>query len=276
MADGEQDTKTQQVGMCLELEVSLTSTSKKSTEKRTLSVDTKALGTVLDVKHYIQKQFSVPICVQDFTYESQSFADTTSLKSLCLRSGDTVHVSYPSDANCAAIDEVVAWLHQTIACMKNETPTIHRDPSVQLETLMKARLSGQSQLLVLDSLPTIGFGSFGEARTRVNKLYFSQLDGISLSVELLTMIQRIPCSIQRPDMRHLEWQCLNVLWSFCETQQFGDIVCKHGGLECCITAVWRKVVARDECLYDSNAHWAQREERLLKGVMHAGLGALAK
>ena len=53
-------------------------------------------------------------------------------------------------------------------------------------------------------------------------------------------------------------------------------VCKHGGLECCITAVWRKVVARDECLYDSDAHWAQREERQLKGVMQAGLGALAK
>ena len=257
--------------MCFELVVVLACTSKESREKKTVSTS-KVLQTVLDVKQLIQQMFSVPVCVQEFTYESQCFADSTSLKSISLRSGDTVYISYPSDADCAAIDDIIAWLHHVVVCLRNETPSVQHTVSGQLGILMR---TGISQRL-LESLAQNYFGAFGETKPTVNRLYFMQANGICLLIELLMLIQRVPWPEQFYYIKYIELHCLQVLWSICETREFGDVVCKHNGLECCIKGLTHKVLKRDDCISDADSPQLQRADELLEGVMIAGLGTLRK
>lgn len=272
MTHNEHEANAHKAHPSFELEVVLTCTSRNSVEKpKTISTD-KALQTVLDVKRLVEKHLSIPVCVQDLTYDSQTVTDEMSLKSIGLRSGDTVHISYPCEADCDAIGIVIAWLYETTACLRNEKPTVrtYRNASALLTKLLTM---GVTQRL-LEGLSQTYFGSFGEARTTVNRLYFLQMDGVRRLVELLTLIQRVPWSDQWRWMKYLEHQCLQVLWSLCETRHFGEAIYKHGGLECCIKALLHKSVARDDCLADADSANSESDDVCLEAVMISGLVTL--
>ena len=259
--------------MGFEIDVVLTCTSKKSTEKKTIRID-EAPQTVLDVKRLIQKQFSVPICVQEFTYESQRFVDTASLKSISLRSGDTVHVSYPSEADCAAIDKVLAWLQQVVLGLRNGVPSVRDPAGAQLRVLhlIHDGLNGR----LLEDLAYVYFGTFGEAGPTVNRLYFMQANGICLLVELLTLAQKVAWPERLAHMKWVELGCLQVLWSICESREFGEVVCMHSGLECCVKALSHKKLDGCDTFSDDDSPQPQRTNEVLEGVMVAGLGTLRK
>lgn len=263
----EREAAAQSVDQCFDLVVFLKCTSKMDTEKKMVSTY-KVPQTVLDVKQLVQQQFSVPVCVQHFTFKSQSFVDTTSLKSISLRSGDIVNISYSSDADCASIDKIIAWFYQAIVYLKEETPSVQRAVSRELFDLMRTR--------VLEELAKDCFGTFTDARHTANRLYFMQANGICPLIQLLTLVQRVPWSKQLIFMKCVEIQSLQVIGSICETREFGETILKFNGLECCIKSLTHKVLKRDSYVSDIDSPQSQRSDQLLEGVMIASLGALTK
>ena len=251
----------QNVEQFVDLEIVLICTSKMGTEKK--MVGTFRLSqTILHVKQLAQKQFSIPVYIQDFMYKSQSYVDTIRLQSISVQSGDTVNILYSSDPDCAAIDNAITWLQQAVECILNVTPSVRHSVSREVSDLMLGT--------ELENLVKHCFHLPDEATMAANSLYFMQTNGICLLISLLKHIQRVPWSEQLDYMRWVEWRCLIVINSICTTREVGEEILKYGGLECCIKSLTYMVVKRDRYLSDADF------PMLLECVMMASIAALAR
>ena len=86
--------------------------------------------SAMDIKKEIQKEFQIPTFAQTVQYEQITLSDTSSPRSVHIRNGDTLQITYELAAECIEIDEVVAWLSQLdnlfkvhLPCSSDENPT---------------------------------------------------------------------------------------------------------------------------------------------------------
>ena len=251
------------------LECHLHCQSEGTTEVKFLSLPTLPL-TVLELKEAVQREYSVPACVQRLAFQAEVLADDIQLASRCLRSGDTVDVTFLCHGDCRSTEEVTAWIRNLIqAYDENEFHGEMGDYNIDM--VVYNGLQGG-----LDS--ALGYDLFEWLipRTMVNKAYFESIGGLDLLFELYQRIFRREWSSLRFHQKLLECVCTQAFANYGETAALRRKLIKMGLLELCFKSVLRVRVPPNKPITDTSVQEGRQEvsDSLLKAELDNALHLL--
>ena len=223
------------------LKVILQCTSQK--ESNGASSSTKILSfpslptTVAEVKAQIEKECQIPEPLQAILFGSMTIESSTELKSLRLRSDDTLTVRYYSTAQCNELKEGIAWMQYLLETFQRlgvplmDSIEQQDDDIVQALDSIKEEENFVTRLAFDYSLPWL------EPRVSANKVYFIQKEGLERLLELHTCLISCQWNALPIELQLLQGQILMALWNLAETFQLRREILKRGGLEKCIQSL---------------------------------------
>ena len=146
--------------------VKLHCTKTNLTEKGEIKLESlPPIQNILDVKKQVEKQFSIPVCVQTVSYTTgHSLNNDIKLSDLKARNGDTFHVKYLARGNCNDLMNTITWLRQLSSAMASGSSDTY---------LIDVAKIGLQQGLLRENLGT-SFSPWADptSQTYVNKLFF--------------------------------------------------------------------------------------------------------
>ena len=226
---------------------------------------------VRDVKLEIERVHSIPYCVQTLLYDSHTLGDDSTLDTCYIRSGDNLHVRYPSEGDCEAILEITRWMGLLLAAFKQENPSLERRPSVRLERLLT--LGEENKFM--NNLAFDHFYPSGDENKYVNKLHFIYNGGLDILMELYALLFRQPWSKCHIKLKYLEYNILCVLWNLAASSAYERLINQHGGLEMVMKSLFRKTLVKGEAIKDENCPTPTGNWILVQTICCA-LGVLGK
>ena len=238
-------------------------------EHRTVEYPNRPRALVRDVKLEIERAHSIPCCVQTLLYDSHTLSDDSALDACCIRSGDTLHVRYPSEGDCKAILEITSWMGLLLAALKQEDPSSVRRPSDGLEILLMVGIENE----FMKNLANEHFSPWLDAKKYINKVYFVHNGGLDIIMRLYALLLRQPWSKCHIKLKYMERQILSVLWNFTETFALRRRVNQHGGVELVIKSLLRKTLVKGEAIKDKDCPEA---DWILVETIHSAVGVLPK
>ena len=174
---------------------------------------------ILAVKKQVEKQFSIPVCVQTVSYTSgHGLNNDIKLSDLKVRNGDTFHVKYLAKGDCTDLMNIITWLRQlssAIACGNSDSDLIDI-----------AEIGIQQELL--ENLDTF-FNPWADptSQTYVNKLFFVDNDGINVILKVYEFLLRKNWNETDVLFKHLECFIVESLWSFTQTLPLCRLLIQH-------------------------------------------------
>ena len=205
------------------------------------------------------------------TYNSTVLRGSENLRDHLVRSGDTFHVSYLSEGDCAEVSEAVEWLRKMVneleACTRLPPVGVILPMSPAVEDLGVSAMHGSLDQNLSVSL----FYPWGKERHVVNKLHFLHSGGLELLCRLYALVHTVDQWDSLPYwLQCVECICGQSLTNFMETFEFRRHVLKHNGLEMCFKSLLR-------CSYqDQGAILARQNDALLLHAMEVALYAVCK
>ena len=227
---------------------------------------------VRDIKLRIETEHQIPTCVQTLLYESQTLVDDTDLRSLHIRSGDTLHITYYSKGNPKEVTVIINWLSQLLTAMRQKEPTV----STGLSQAIDRCLSVERQGGYLPNLTNDYFSPWLDPTKYVNKLHFAHNGGLDTVTEIYGILLRQPWPNCLKRMKYLECHILQIFWSFIETFPLRRLFIKRGGLQMCMKSLLRKVIQEDRPIKDYESPIHERSSLTLVETICSALGCLLK
>lgn len=228
--------------------------------------------TTTQLKSAIEAQCSIPACVQTLAFESHPLVSENDLRTARVRSGDAIHVSYPSEGDCEDIIQVISWMGVILATLKQETPSVHRGMSEGLNDLVTYGIEFE----LIENLAFEYFYPWLDARKYVNKLHFVCNGGLEIMMELYSLLQREPWGQCLLKMKYLEYGILRVLWNLSETFVLRRAIIRLGGLDMCMQSLLRESVIKGEAIVDRQSPRGTNHDWILVENIGAALGTLCK
>ena len=122
---------------------------------------------ILDVKKQVERQFSIPVCVQTVSFNGDTLTNHIKLSDLKVRNGDTFHVKYLAKGDCTDLMETIFWLWQLSNAMISKSSNLN---SIAQIGIQQGLLQNLRASFSWDD-PT--------SKSYVNKLFFADNDGVS-------------------------------------------------------------------------------------------------
>ena len=211
----------------------LNCTSRKSTENKILTLNDFPSST-LELKQAIESRFSIPACVQSVSYQLAPLSDGDSLLERRIRSGDTLSVSYPCDADCQLIREIIEWIKQVVKAMKYENGI---DTDGIIWSGINAKYHETLPIHIFDWLSPKAF---------VNKLYFKTEGGLTALIELYKELTDCDWATMRPLLKYLESFSIQSIGNFGEVFPLRRLSLEAGVLDMALRSLLRKVLKPGE------------------------------
>ena len=169
---------------------------------------------ILDVKKQVEKQFSIPVCVQTVSYTSgHALKNDIKLSDLKVRNGDTFHVEYLAKGDCTDITETISWLgqlSQAMACASSDLNDITE--------------AGVQQNLI-EKLPA--YWSDLTSSSYVNKLHFIHNNGVVEIMKVYAFLLQKPWNQMDQNLKYLECWIIESLCFFAETAPLCRLLIQH-------------------------------------------------
>jgi hypothetical protein len=230
--------------------------------------------TPLEIKKKIEEDFSIPSCVQTLHYQSMILKDSDQLQHTHFRSGDTVTVDYPIEADCKVIQNVIKWLKELSELLKSieevEKSSSSDEESDQLKSsnihkIITFLLKGEGDGTV-DALTRSLFFPYGDKTKLMNKFYFQQECGMDMLMKIYDILVRKELSDPGLDsesqiIMYLEHTCCDAIWGYVETFSLRRQVVKLGGLEMSTTTLLRRRLVEDGSTLDTRVYNTLRSAR---------------
>ena len=222
-------------------------------EKTTIIREVKLppVTSVLQIKQYLEDKHNVPVCMQTLRHRSVVLNEDTSIRSLRLRAGDELHVSYYAAAECEEVRSVIKWVQAILRFLTDgEYPADIDDTDPVLEHLsFELFLPWESSV------------------KRANKQFFIVNGGLGFLVQLHEHFLHYEwCELREP-LKLLESDVLSVLWNLSDTFPFRHAIIRLGGLKNCIMSLLRVAVHPDKPLEDTSA--PEETRYLFNIVLHS-------
>ena len=221
---GSDPSSAQQQGFetCPSLSVHFECLSEKTTIIREVTLPP-AVTTVLQIKQHLEDEYNVPVCMQTVRYGSVVLNEDTSIKSLRLRAGDELHMSYYATAECKKLLSVLRWLEATLSNVRGNV----RDERNQ---------EPYGYYHPLDRLADL----FMPSAELANKDYFIAQGGLKLLMELYGCLLKYEWENMADQWRYLEDRILLALRRLSRyTLSHGQLILKEDGLRMCLATLTR-------------------------------------
>lgn len=246
------------------LVVMLYCTKTKQTEQKKVWFETPP-SSVLDVKKQIQKQLSIPVCVQTLSYDGQKLLDNIKLKRLMVRDSDSFHVQFLSTGHCAEITEICDWMTSVLNAIKQRASDLNR-----------VIVLGIRQRLI------VNLGSYFSpwedplGITYADKLYFADIDGVQVIMDLYACLLQQSWTQLNRNLKYLEYQILRVLWRFSETFALRRLLVQHKVIPMCTQSLLRVKLQEGKQIRDLDTSKDPYEKSLLVQTISNSIGVLFK
>lgn len=196
-------------------------------------VDLSPVTSVLGIKEYFEEKFNIPVCMQTLYHSSVVLRDDTSVASLRLRDGDTLHVSYHATAECEQLHHVIHWL-ETLASSFKEGD------------LPNASVLRNDQML--EQLAFDFFSPWNAPEKYANKQFFITNGGLKLLMQVYSNLLKYQWNDLPEDCKNLEPDILTSLGYLAIDIPFRHAILKESGLKMCLMSLLRVPVHADEPL----------------------------
>ncbi len=246
--------------------VELFSTHTKDKESEAISFpEANPPITIATIKEKVEQNFNIPVCVQSLTYDSCPLNDDASLEAMRIRSGDTLHITYPAKGNCREIKAIVTWFEQVRDFLLTEDLTI----SINFSDLLT---NGIDQDLMKD----MAFKYFLEQNqsSYVNKKYFLSCGGLKIVMDMYAALLRHSCNDSLIELKYVQCAILHILWNLAETIEIRRLIVSHNGLQLGIQSLLREKVVAGEYIVDNED--GDTNSSLLVESIEGALGFLCK
>ena len=195
------------------------------------------------VMEAVESRLSVPVCVQTLSYNSVVLRGSENLQDYRVRSGDTFHVSYLSEGDCADVKEVVAWLRQVVEELEKCTQEPPLGVAIPLSPIVEnlSFLAIHTDAAFSERLSVTLFYPWGELdRKYINKVHFLHLGGHELLCRLFALILTVKQWNELPYwLQRMEGMCGLAIVNFTETFELRRRVLEHNCLELCFKSLLR-------------------------------------
>lgn len=202
--------------------------------------------TFLDIKKAVENFFSIPVCVQTLSHQSNKMADSASLSSSYVRSGDTFQVSYPIEGDCQKVREIVKWLEKladSLSHVKRTTPDgcVYRLEGTGYVKYTEL-ISGEYTEAATDLSLNLVFPWVDKTKY-VNKLHLDSLGGVKLLLSVYEcLVSARQSNVIMFRAHFLEMACALFVANFTQTFPLRRRILEYGGLDFCINSFLRSPV----------------------------------
>ncbi len=226
--------------------VELFSSHTKDTESQTISLS--PLVTITRIKEEVEENFNIPVCVQSLSYDSCPLNDDASLEAMRIRSGDTLHITYPAKGNCKEIKAIVTWFEQVRHFLLTEDPTISNGRfSLEFDDLLTYGIDQK----LMEDVAFKYFYPWLNQQSYVNKLYFVSCGGLKIVMDVYAALLHHPWNDSLIELKFVQSAILHILWNLAETFELRRLIVSHNGLQLGIQSLLRKKVVAGEYIVDT-------------------------
>ncbi len=223
----------------------LSSTHTKDKESQSISfTEGNPPVTIATIKEKVEQNFNIPVCVQSLSYDSCPLNDDASLEAMRIRSGDTLHITYPARGNCREIKAIVTWFEQVRDFLLTEDPKISNGRlSLRFSDLLTY---GIDQNLMEDM--AFKYFLWQNQSSYVNKKYFLSCGGLKIVMDMYAALLRHSWN---DSLIELKYMILHILSRLAETIELRRLIVSHNGLELCIQSLLREKAVAGEYIVDN-------------------------
>ena len=164
-----------------------------------------------DIMEQIEKQFSIPVCVQVLSFEGCTLKGSNSLSALRVREGDTFRIEYLAKGNCSELMDIISWLEQLLKAVASNSDFIDITKIRNLRSFFSPR-----------SDPT--------SKTYVNKLYFVSNGGFEMIMKIYEFLLQKPWKNMKEIFKYLEHFIIRLLWSLAHTYPLCHHIVQHNAI----------------------------------------------
>ena len=221
---------------------------------------------VLDVKKQVEKQFSIPVCVQTVSYNGDTLNNHIKLSDLKVRNGDTFYVKYLAKGICTDLINIISWLEQlssAIACCTdlNDTAAIQRKMIESLRNVF-------SQC----SDPT----SIASSRSYVTKLFFAHNDGVGMMLKVYKLLLQKTWNDLDQRLKLLECYIIALQWWFAETFPLRRLLIQHNVIPMVTQSLLRVRLEEGKRIQEFDTSRDQYQQDLLIANISRSIGVFLK
>lgn len=191
-------------------------------------------ASVSDIKAAIQREFSIPACVQTLSYYSIPLTGNGTLLDVCrhMRSHDTLTVDYSCEADVKKIDEIVNWVREVTEALQREKAS--PDAPKAADDLIR-----QGSQAKYDVVLALEIFDWMDAKAYVNKIYFVDNGGLQATLVLYKFLLDQQWADMSFTCQYLEVFCSHAFANFGETLYLRRILVERDGLAMATTSLMR-------------------------------------
>ena len=237
----------------------------------TQSVETKALTlesfpeSVLDIKQHIEEEFNIPVYSQVIRYDSMVLKDSEDLRSLRIRTGDTLHVTFEAKAECADVREAKRWLDDVAREFEGHLPSV-----IGPEGLGEIALNTATQQGLVQKLESELFSPLTSETKEMNMKYFVEIGGLKALCKVYSLILKQEWSLSPLTVKRLELVLLITLIHLACTFEIRQALIQYGCVELCMQSFMRVEAQKGNgYLGDDNSYY-------MAAVLESAIWALCK
>ena len=220
---------------------------------------------ILAVKKQVEKQFSIPACVQTVSFNGHTLKNDIKLSDLRVRNGDMFHVEYLAKGDCADLMEIISWLDQLSNAMVHE----YSDLNDIAENGLQQKF--------LRNLPTIFFSwEDTTSRSYVNKLFFADNDGVNMILKVYKFLLQKTWNVMDISFKCFESWILASLFCFTETFPLCRLLIQHNIIEMLTQSLLRVKLEEGWSIHDYDTSGDHFQQSLLVHIICCSVGLLAK
>lgn len=214
--------------------VQLNCLARNSSETQLLRLSTFP-ASVDEIKKAIQKEFSIPSCVQTLSYHSIPLTGNENLLDAFrhIRSHDMLTVDYSCEAEVKRIDEVVNWVKAVMEALHREKTAPNGTGTSSDSLVQKGARKKYDLVLALEIFDWM------EAKAYINKIYFMDSGGLKAVIVLYKYLLEHKWADMAQTQQFLEAFCSHTFANFGETLYLRRMLVEQDGLDMATRSLMR-------------------------------------
>ena len=218
-----------------------------------------------DIKEHIEKQFSIPVCVQTLSFDGHTLKGSVSLSALRVREGDTFCVDYLARGECSELMEIISWLEQLSNAVTSKS-----------SNLMDIAEIGIRYRLIRNLRSYFSPWSDSPSEKYVNKLHFVHNGGFSMMLTIYKFLLQKPWNEMDENFKYLEHWVVRTLWSFSQTFPLCRLMMQHNAMHLLTKSLLRVRLEEGKMIHSTSSSQRQYHYSQTVQTIFGSIGVLIK
>ena len=200
--------------------------------------------TVAEVQDEIQEQFNIPVFDQKLMFGPTELSSKELLQSYTIRNGDSITLEYTTEADVAAILDIVSYLKKALAFIESVDSELILFP---ISPQLQDRLRQGIDLTPIDRFGEV-YRSSGPTKQVANSRLFINVGGMTVLQRLHSTLLKQPYKVMPLHVFLLESGMNQILWTLASNTETEAYVLKELTLDNIVRSLCRVTVVPDAAI----------------------------